>query len=60
MPCAIPRSSQRREVVVNVPPGVTDGMNLRVAGQGGSGINGGPRGDMFVSVNVARDNYFER
>ena len=52
--------TQRRSVVVNVPPGVTDGMNLRVGGQGGEGTRGGPRGDMFVRVYVDSDPYFER
>ena len=33
---------ESRSVVVNVPPGVSDGMNLRVAGQGGKGSKGGP------------------
>ena len=28
-------TTERRNVKVNVPPGVNDGMNLRVAGQGG-------------------------
>ena len=53
-------STERRSVTVQVPPGVSSGMNLRVAGQGGAGANGGPPGDMFVRVRVARDKYFER
>jgi molecular chaperone DnaJ len=52
--------TERRSVVVNVPPGVTDGMNLRVGGQGGEGVRGGPNGDMFVRVYVDSDPYFER
>jgi len=53
-------TTERRNVKVNVPPGVNDGMNLRVAGQGGEGMNNGPKGDMYVRVYVSRDKYFER
>jgi molecular chaperone DnaJ len=53
-------SSESRNVVVNVPAGVDDGMNLRVSGQGGEGSRGGPRGDMFVKVHVQRHPRFER
>ena len=46
--------NESRSVVVNVPAGVVDAMNLRVGGQGGDGTKGGPRGDMFVKVYVER------
>jgi curved DNA-binding protein len=38
---------------VTVPPGVTDGQRIRLAGQGGRGSGGGPRGDLYLIVRIA-------
>jgi curved DNA-binding protein len=38
---------------VTVPPGVTDGQRIRLAGQGGRGSDGGPRGDLYLIVRIA-------
>ena len=48
------------EYEVEIPEGIKDGQRIRLSGKGGRGINGGPAGDLFVEVNVARDNYFTR
>jgi curved DNA-binding protein len=37
---------------VRVPKGATDGQRLRLAGKGGSGINGGPAGDLYLTLNL--------
>jgi curved DNA-binding protein len=37
---------------VRVPKGVTDGQRLRLAGKGGPGINGGPDGDLYLTLNL--------
>jgi DnaJ-class molecular chaperone len=47
-------------VKVRVPPGVDDGARIRVAGQGPKGSNGGPNGDVYLSVQVAPDPVFRR
>jgi len=49
-----------REVKVRVPAGVSDGQRIRVKGRGGAGANGGPAGDLYVVVNVARHPLFGR
>ena len=41
-----------REVVLPVPPGLRDGQPIGAAGQGGSGINGGPPGDLIVKMRM--------
>jgi len=33
-----------------IPKGVTDGERLRLRGKGGSGLNGGPPGDLYLNV----------
>ncbi len=54
------RVVRRQEVTVDVPPGVADGMELRVSGQGSEGRLGGGRGDLYVSLRVAPHRVFER
>jgi curved DNA-binding protein len=45
--------SGARSVDVNIPAGVTDGQRIRLAGQGGDGFGGGPRGDLYLAVRLA-------
>lgn len=45
---------------VRIPRGVRDGQRIRLHGQGGRGINGGPRGDLFLVVHIQPDDTFER
>lgn len=47
-------------VKVNVPAGVENGQQMRLAGQGEAGINGGPYGDLYVVFYVAESNLFDR
>lgn len=39
-----------KEVTVRIPKGVTDGQKLRVPGKGGSGLNGGPAGALYLAI----------
>ena len=54
------RVRARRTVTVQVPPGVGDGMRIRMAGQGEVGPGGGPAGNLYVEVTEAPHEYFER
>jgi molecular chaperone DnaJ len=47
-------------VAVEVPPGVSDGLELRVQAAGHAGRAGGPPGDLYLSVQVSDDPIFER
>ncbi|MCW2913058.1 MAG: heat shock protein DnaJ protein [Actinomycetia bacterium] len=42
-----------RTIEVNIPPGVTDGQRIRLAGQGGRGGDGAPAGDLYLIVRLA-------
>lgn len=44
---------------VKVPPGVKSGQKIRIAGQGGAGIQGGPRGDLYLNVTVDKHFLFD-
>lgn len=45
-----------REVVLPIPPGFRDGQPVGAAGRGGSGLNGGPPGDLIVKLNMVLPN----
>ncbi len=49
-----------RRIEVVIPPGVDTGTRIRVAGKGGTGLNGGTAGDLFLRVEVAPHPRFER
>lgn len=63
-PCVTCKGSgvqrRSRQVKVRIPVGVKDQQNIRVKGRGGAGRNGGPAGDLFVTVHVASDRLFGR
>lgn len=42
-----------RSYEVNVPPGITDGQRIRLAGQGTGGLGGGRPGDLYLVVRLA-------
>jgi len=44
---------------VRIPPGVTEGQRLRVAGRGEAGTHGGSNGDLLLRVRLARHPDFE-
>ena len=54
------RVRSRRDVPVNIPPGVADGMRVRLAGQGEVGPGGGPAGDLYVEVEEEPHELFTR
>ncbi|AKO94196.1 molecular chaperone DnaJ [Priestia filamentosa] len=50
----------QKKISVKIPAGVDDGQQLRVAGQGEPGVNGGPPGDLFVVFSIRGHEFFER
>jgi curved DNA-binding protein len=47
-----------RDFEVEIPPGVRDGQRIRLAGEGGGGMGGGPSGDLVLRVRVRPDTRF--
>ncbi len=54
------RVAALRSVPIELPPGVSDGLELRVSGAGNAGVAGGRPGDLYVQVRVAEHPVFER
>lgn len=49
-----------RELSVNIPPGVDDGTRIRLAGEGEAGTSGGPRGNLYIVLEVEPHPVFRR
>lgn len=47
-------------IKVDIPAGIDNGQTLRVSGEGNAGLNGGPNGNLNVSVTVRPDPIFRR
>ncbi|HEX7708662.1 MAG TPA: molecular chaperone DnaJ [Thermoanaerobaculia bacterium] len=54
------RIREEKKISVKIPAGVDEGSRLRVAGEGESGFNGGPSGDLYVFISVEDHPKFTR
>ena len=63
-PCANCRGTGyvkvNKNLSVNIPAGIDDGERIALRGQGCDGRNGGPAGDLILTVSVKRHAFFER
>jgi molecular chaperone DnaJ len=51
---------KNRKKVVSIPAGVDNGNQIRLAGEGQPGDNGGPNGNLYLVVRVLSHKYFHR
>jgi molecular chaperone DnaJ len=49
-----------RKKIVSIPPGVDNGNQIRLAGEGQPGANGGPNGNLLLIIEVQPHQYFRR
>jgi len=54
------RVEREKAMEVKIPAGVETGSRLRIAGEGESGTQGGPAGDLYVVIHVSEHEHFER
>jgi molecular chaperone DnaJ len=63
-PCATCRGAGRvqkdRKLTVRIPAGIATGQRLRISGEGEAGLGGGPRGDLYVVIQVQEHPFFQR
>jgi len=49
-----------RQLRITIPAGVEDGQTIRIGGQGGPGVHGGPAGDLYITFRVNEHPRFKR
>ncbi|MGB6351157.1 MAG: molecular chaperone DnaJ [Pseudolabrys sp.] len=54
------RVTRERTLSVNIPSGVEDGTRIRLAGEGEAGLRGGTTGDLYIFLEVAPHEFFQR
>jgi curved DNA-binding protein len=45
---------------IKIKPGTKDGQKIKLSGKGAPGINGGPSGDLYLTINVLPDPRYKR
>ena len=53
-------TSSKKRIKVTIPAGIDNGQSVRIRDKGEPGVNGGPRGDLLVEVNVSHHPVFQR
>ena len=54
------RVAQERKIKVKIPPGISNGQQLRLQNEGEAGAGGGPAGHLYVVVHVQEHEFFRR
>lgn len=49
-----------KKIRITVPAGISDGQTIKLNGQGGPGMNGGPAGDLYITFIIAADPVYQR
>lgn len=57
---SVHRQGKTESIQVKIPAGVETGKKMRLRGQGEASPNGGPQGDLIVTLEVATHPYFRR
>ena len=55
-----PKLINGKNLRITIPAGVSDGQVIKLAGQGASGKNGGPNGDLYITFVIEEDPKFKR
>lgn len=63
-PCETCHGSGRvrkdKTLKVSIPAGIEDGQRIRLSGEGEAGLRGGPRGDLYILINIKPHKFFRR
>lgn len=49
-----------KNIRLAVPAGVENGQTIKIKGHGGLGVQGGPKGDLYITFNIANNTNFKR
>ena len=49
-----------KKIRITIPAGIENGQVIKIAGHGGTGINGGPNGDLYIKFSILNNTKFRR
>lgn len=49
-----------KKIRITIPAGVEDGQTIKISGYGGEGVNGGPKGDLYLTFEISNNTAFQR
>ncbi len=49
-----------KKIRITIPAGVEDGQTIKITGYGGEGVNGGPKGDLYLTFEIINNTPFKR
>lgn len=49
-----------KKIRLTIPAGVEDGQTIKISGYGGDGLNGGPKGDLYLTFEIMNTTSFQR
>ena len=49
-----------KNIRLTIPAGVENGQTIKIRGYGGPGVQGGPKGDLYITFNILNDTSFRR
>jgi curved DNA-binding protein len=49
-----------KKIRITIPASVENGQTIKIKGHGGEGVNGGPKGDLYITFQITPDAQFKR
>ncbi|SKB53434.1 curved DNA-binding protein [Salegentibacter holothuriorum] len=49
-----------KNIRLTIPAGVENGQTIKIRGHGGPGVQGGPKGDLYITFNIVNNTKFKR
>jgi curved DNA-binding protein len=49
-----------KNIRLTIPAGVENGQTIKIKGHGGPGVQGGPKGDLYITFNIVNNTKFKR
>lgn len=63
-PCEVCNGSgkikKKRKIKFSIPAGIDEGQTISIRGEGEGGTRGGPKGDLYITINITKHKLFER
>ena len=49
-----------KKIRITIPAGIENGQTIKISGHGGTGVNGGPTGDLYITISIQDNPKFRR